>query len=66
MSKFPEKLFCNITENVVKGEDRNVWAYENIETAAEGEAAIRVGVYHLVEVLEVRAVTRVEAVKVEN
>jgi len=66
MSKFPEKLFCNITNATADGEDGAIWAYEDLETAAEGVEPVRVGVYTLTEVVEARVVTSLETVKVEN
>jgi hypothetical protein len=62
-TKFPEKLYCNLADS----EDGDVWSYQNLETAASnGTVPIRVGIYQLVEVVEARAVTSVEMVKVEN
>jgi len=66
MSRFPEKLFCNITETAVEGQDRNVWAYEDVRAAVEGEHPVRVGIYQLVEVVEAQLVESVETTKVEN
>ena len=61
MSKFPEKLFCNLADD-----SDDIWAYQSLEAAAEGVAPVRVGIYQLVEVVEARVVTSVETVKVEN
>jgi hypothetical protein len=61
-SKFPEKLYCNITVND-DDEPGDIWAYEDLETAAQpGDeiAPIKVGIYRLVEVVEASIVTTVE------
>lgn len=67
MSKFPDKIYCNVHDAGGEGENaQNVYAYLTLETAAEGEFPVRVGIYQLIEVAEVRVVTSVETVKVEN
>ena len=60
-TKFPDKIYCNASD---PGGDVDIYAYLTLETAAEGEAPVRVGVYQLVEVLETKVT--VETVKVEN
>jgi hypothetical protein len=64
MSKFPEKLFCNLVDP--RADSGDVYTYLDLETAGEGEPPVRVGIYQLVEVVEVRVVTSVETIKVEN
>jgi hypothetical protein len=62
-TKFPDKIYCNANAED-DGSDVAVYAYLTLETAADGETPVRVGVYQLVEVLETRLT--VETVKVEN
>jgi len=66
-TKFPDKIYCNTNAND-DGSDVAVYAYQDLETAAHStdEVPVRVGIYQLVEVVEARAVTSVETVKVEN
>ena len=65
-TKFPEKLYCNVSGDEAAAVA--VYAYHDLETAAyhTDEVPVRVGIYQLVEVVEARAVTSVETVKVEN
>ena len=65
-TKFPDKIYCNVNGDTDVADA--VYAYQDLETAAHttDEVPVRVGIYQLVEVVEARAVTSVETVKVEN
>jgi hypothetical protein len=67
-TKFPDKIYCNVSGDA--DDAVAVYAYQELETAAQpnhtDEVPVRVGIYQLVEVVEARAVTSVETVKVEN
>jgi len=68
-TKFPDKIYCNVISGDADGAVA-VYSYQELETAAQpnhtDEVPVRVGIYQLVEVVEARAVTSVETVKVEN